>query len=75
MSTHDRARNHRRQRAGIQYGETGVQITTDALQKFGGYGYTEAYAVEKWTRDAKFHQIYAGTSRIRRWVIARQLLA
>lgn len=52
-----------------------MQITTDALQKFGGYGYTEAYAVEKWTRDAKFHQIYAGTSRIRRWVIARQLLA
>lgn len=75
MPTHYRARNDRRQRAGIPYGETRVQITTDALQKFGGYGYMEAYPVEKWTRDAKFHQIYEGTGRIRRWVIARQLLA
>ena len=49
--------------------------TTDAVQIFGGYGYTKEYPVEKLMRDAKLLQIYEGTSQIQRMVIARNLLA
>ena len=52
-----------------------MQITTDAVQIFGGYGYTKEYPVEKLMRDAKLMQIYEGTSQIQRLVIARELLS
>jgi acyl-CoA dehydrogenase len=51
-----------------------MEITTDAVQVFGGYGYTKEYPVEKLMRDAKLFQIYEGTSQIQRLVIARELL-
>ncbi len=51
-----------------------MKATTDAVQIFGGYGYTKEYPVEKLMRDAKLLQIYEGTSQIQRIVIARNLL-
>ncbi|MGH7923710.1 MAG: acyl-CoA dehydrogenase family protein, partial [Candidatus Binatus sp.] len=51
-----------------------MQITIDAVQIFGGYGYMKEYPVEKLMRDAKLLQIYEGTSQIQRVVIARNLL-
>jgi alkylation response protein AidB-like acyl-CoA dehydrogenase len=55
-------------------GDTAMEVTTDAVQIFGGYGYMKEYPVEKYMRDAKLHQIYEGTNQIQRLVIARQLL-
>ncbi len=52
-----------------------MEITTDAVQIFGGYGYSKEYPVEKLMRDAKLLQIYEGTSQIQRLVIARELLS
>ncbi|MCB0338188.1 MAG: acyl-CoA dehydrogenase family protein [Bdellovibrionales bacterium] len=54
--------------------DTAMKVTTDAVQIFGGYGYTKDYPVEKLMRDAKLLQIYEGTSQIQRVVIARELL-
>ena len=51
-----------------------MQVTTDAVQVFGGYGYMRDFPVEKFMRDAKLIQIYEGTNQIQRVVIARQLL-
>src|SRR5271170_1349425 len=51
-----------------------MAVTTDAVQIFGGYGYTKEYPVEKLMRDVKLVQIYEGTSQIQRVVIARHLL-
>ena len=51
-----------------------MKVTTDAVQIFGGYGYTKDYPVEKLMRDAKLLQIYEGTSQIQRMVIARNVL-
>ena len=51
-----------------------MQVTTDAVQVFGGYGYMRDYPVEKYMRDAKLLQIYEGTNQIQRVVIARHLL-
>jgi acyl-CoA dehydrogenase len=51
-----------------------MDVTTDAVQIFGGYGYTKEYPVEKLMRDAKLMQIYEGTSQIQRVVIAKELL-
>jgi acyl-CoA dehydrogenase len=51
-----------------------MQITTEAVQVFGGYGYVREYPVEKYMRDAKLLQIYEGTSEIQRLVISRWLL-
>lgn len=51
-----------------------MQVATDAVQIFGGYGYTKEYPVEKIFRDVKLVQIYEGTSQIQRLVIARHLL-
>jgi len=51
-----------------------MQITTDAVQIYGGYGYSKEYPVEKLMRDAKLLQIYEGTSQIQRLVMARELL-
>jgi acyl-CoA dehydrogenase len=54
--------------------DAAMRVTTDAVQIFGGYGYTREYPVEKLMRDAKLLQIYEGTSQIQRMVIARNLL-
>jgi acyl-CoA dehydrogenase len=51
-----------------------MQITTDAVQIYGGYGYSKEYPVEKLMRDAKLIQIYEGTSQIQRLVIAREVI-
>lgn len=51
-----------------------MEVATDAVQIFGGYGYTKEYPVEKIMRDVKLVQIYEGTSQIQRIVIARKLL-
>ncbi len=51
-----------------------MEVTTDAVQIFGGYGYMKEYPVEKLMRDAKLYQIYEGTSQIQRLVIARDVL-
>ena len=54
--------------------DVAMQATTDAVQIFGGYGYSREYPVEKYMRDAKLLQIYEGTNQIQRMVIARNLL-
>ena len=51
-----------------------MKVTTDAVQIFGGYGYSKEYPVEKLMRDAKLIQIYEGTSQIQRLVIAKEIL-
>jgi acyl-CoA dehydrogenase len=51
-----------------------MKVATDAVQVFGGYGYSREYPVEKLMRDAKLIQIYEGTSQVQRMVIARELL-
>ncbi|MPL98736.1 Acyl-CoA dehydrogenase [bioreactor metagenome] len=50
-------------------GDTAVKVTTDAIQIFGGYGYSREYPVEKLLRDAKIYQIFEGTNQIQRMVI------
>ncbi|WP_071461019.1 acyl-CoA dehydrogenase [Bacillus massilinigeriensis] len=52
---------------------TAVEATTEAIQVYGGYGYTEDYPVERFFRDAKVTEIYEGTSEIQRLVISKQL--
>jgi alkylation response protein AidB-like acyl-CoA dehydrogenase len=54
--------------------DAAMQITTDAVQLLGGYGYTKDYPVERMMRDAKITQIYEGTNQVQRMVIARSLL-
>ena len=54
--------------------DTAMQVTTDAVQLLGGYGYVRDYPVERMMRDAKITQIYEGTNQIQRVVMARQLL-
>ena len=56
-------------------GDMAMEVTTDAVQILGGYGYMKDYPVEKSMRDAKLHQIYEGTNEIQRMVIARALLS
>jgi alkylation response protein AidB-like acyl-CoA dehydrogenase len=51
-----------------------MEVTTDAVQLLGGYGYVNDYPVERMMRDAKITQIYEGTNQIQRVVLARQLL-
>jgi alkylation response protein AidB-like acyl-CoA dehydrogenase len=51
-----------------------MKVTTDAVQVFGGYGYTMDYPVERMMRDAKLAQIFEGTNQIQRVVVARHLL-
>lgn len=54
--------------------DTAMQVTTDAVQILGGYGYCKEYPVERYMRDAKITQIYEGTNQIQRIVIAKQIL-
>jgi acyl-CoA dehydrogenase len=54
--------------------DAAMRVTTDAVQIFGGNGYSKEYPVEKLMRDAKLMQIYEGTNQIQRLVIARELL-
>jgi alkylation response protein AidB-like acyl-CoA dehydrogenase len=54
--------------------DTAMQVTTDAVQLLGGYGYTRDFPVERMMRDAKITQIYEGTNQVQRIVMARQLL-
>jgi len=54
--------------------DTVMRVTTDAVQIFGGYGYSTEYPVEKLMRDAKVFQIYEGTSQVQRMIIAREIL-
>jgi acyl-CoA dehydrogenase len=55
--------------------KTAVQVTNDALQIFGGYGYTKDYPVERYFRDAKVTEIYEGTSEIQKIVISKHLFS
>jgi butyryl-CoA dehydrogenase len=55
-------------------GDTAMEVTVEAVQIFGGYGYTREYPVERFMRDAKITQIYEGTNEIQRVVIAGHLL-
>jgi acyl-CoA dehydrogenase len=55
-------------------GDAAMEITTDAVQIFGGYGFIKDYPVEKLMRDAKILQLYEGTAQIQRLVIAREIL-
>ncbi len=54
--------------------DAAMEITTDAVQILGGYGYTRDYPVERMMRDAKITQIYEGTNQVQRIVMARELL-
>ena len=53
--------------------DAAMKVATDAVQIFGGYGFTREYPVERFMRDAKITQIYEGTNQIQRIVIAREL--
>jgi len=55
--------------------EAATQVTDAAVQIHGGYGYSKAYAVERYYRDARVTRIYEGTSEVHRMVIAREVLA
>jgi alkylation response protein AidB-like acyl-CoA dehydrogenase len=55
-------------------GDAAMAVTTDAVQVFGGYGYTEDFPVERMMRDAKITQLYEGTQQVQRLVVARALL-
>ena len=59
--------------AKLMAGDTAMDVTTEAVQIFGGYGYTKDYPVERFMRDAKITQIYEGTQEIQRLVISRNL--
>jgi butyryl-CoA dehydrogenase len=54
--------------------DVAMDVTTDAVQVFGGYGYMKDYPIEKYMRDAKITQIYEGTNQVQRMVIARNLM-
>ena len=53
--------------------DAAMKVTTDAVQVFGGYGYTRDFPVERYMREAKIMQIFEGTNQIQRLVISRQL--
>lgn len=54
--------------------DTAMEVTTDAVQVHGGYGFIKEYKVEKFMRDAKIMQLYEGTAQIQRLVIAKEIL-
>ena len=51
--------------------DAAMKVTTDAVQVFGGYGYTRDFPVERYMREAKIMQIFEGTNQIQRLVISR----
>ena len=53
--------------------DAAMKVTTDAVQVFGGYGFSKEYPVEKLMRDAKVFQIYEGTSQVQRLIMAREI--
>ncbi|MEU1942664.1 acyl-CoA dehydrogenase family protein, partial [Streptomyces sp. NPDC020125] len=53
--------------------DAAMKVTTDAVQVFGGYGYTRDFPVERYMREAKIMQIFEGTNQIQRLIISRQL--
>ena len=55
--------------------DTAMEVTTNAVQILGGYGYMRDYPIEKYMRDAKITQIYEGTNQIQRIEIAKGLIA
>src|SRR5687767_13878008 len=55
-------------------GDAAMKVTIDAVQVFGGYGYTREYPVERYMRDAKIMQIYEGTNQIQRVIVAKALM-
>ncbi len=61
-------------RAKLFAAETAMEVTTKAVQIFGGYGYTREYPVERMMRDAKITEIYEGTSEVQRMVIASNII-
>src|SRR6266700_142303 len=54
--------------------DSAMEVATDAVQVYGGYGFIKEYPVEKLMRDAKIMQLYEGTGQIQRLVIARETL-
>ena len=54
--------------------DSAMEVATDAVQVYGGYGFIKEYPVEKIMRDAKIMQLYEGTSQIQRLVIAKEVL-
>jgi butyryl-CoA dehydrogenase len=54
--------------------DTAMEVATDAVQVFGGYGFMEDYPIAKFFRDAKILQIYEGTNQIQRMVVSRNLI-
>jgi len=60
--------------AKLMCGDVAMEVTTDAVQILGGYGYVKEYPVERFMRDAKITQIYEGTQEVQRLVIAREML-
>ena len=54
--------------------DAAMKVTTDAVQVFGGYGYTRDFPVERYMREAKIMQIFEGTNQIQRLVISRGLV-
>ncbi len=59
--------------AKLHASETAMWVARQAVQVFGGYGYSREYPVERLFRDAKVTEIYEGTSEIHRMIIAREL--
>ena len=59
--------------AKLEASDSAMAVTTDAIQVFGGYGYTKDYDVERYFRDAKVTQIFEGTNQIQRMVISKKL--
>ncbi len=70
------AKNYSKESAMCKYfaSDVAMQVTTDAVQVLGGYGYMKEYPVEKMMRDAKILQIYEGTNQIQRGIVAANLL-
>ncbi|MDR0817452.1 MAG: acyl-CoA dehydrogenase [Clostridiales Family XIII bacterium] len=71
---HERITNKYAAMAKVFAAETANKVATEAVQIFGGYGYTREYPVERFMRDAKITEIYEGTSEIQRIVVAANIL-
>ena len=72
----DQGHNYTKEAAMAKYfaSEVAVKVSTDAVQVFGGYGYTKDFPVEKFYRDSKLCTIGEGTSEIQKIVISREVL-